>query len=58
MKSSRLKHIHLLALAVALILPTAYAAGLKPDNIGLQLYSLRDQFQKDVPGTMDMVLVM
>src|SRR5215471_16108083 len=35
-----------------------YQAGIGPSfkgPIGLQLYSLRDQFKKDVPGTMDQV---
>lgn len=55
MTSNLLKLTSLLALAAALIQPTANAAGLKSNQIGLQLYSLRDQFQKDVPGTMDTV---
>ena len=55
MKSNLLKLISLLGLATALIQPTAHAAALKSNQIGLQLYSLRNQFQKDVPGTLDMV---
>lgn len=55
MKSNLWKYLSLLALAAALAQPTVHAAGLKPDTIGLQLYSLRNEFQKDVPGTLDMV---
>src|SRR5882762_3537494 len=48
-------------LALSLIFPAslfAAPAGIGKDfkgPIGLQLYSLRDQFKKDVPGTLDEV---
>ena len=46
----------LLALIVGLIVPTtAPAATLKKSEIGLQLYSLRAQFDQDTPGTLDKV---
>lgn len=44
------------ALAVSFfMLASTHAASLDPSKIGLQLYSLRNQFQKDVPGTLDEV---
>jgi sugar phosphate isomerase/epimerase len=54
----------ILSLPLAGIMPLALsffmmtstqAASLDPSKIGLQLYSLRDQFQSDVPGTLDKV---
>ena len=37
------------------MMASTHAASLDPSKIGLQLYSLRNQFQKDVPGTLDEV---
>ena len=50
----------LLGVSVALLLstslpPTSQAATVGKERIGLQLYSLRNQFDKDVPGTLDKV---
>jgi sugar phosphate isomerase/epimerase len=45
-------------LTLAPFMLTAAPAGIGPSfkgKIGLQLYSLRDQFKKDVPGTLDQV---
>lgn len=52
--------IILLAGAVALVFGLSAAAAPSsssslPNPVGLQLYSLRDQFAKDVPGTLDKV---
>ena len=44
----------LLACAVAFTAVSTLAASFKED-VGLQLYSLRDQFNKDVPGTLPKV---
>jgi len=44
--------------AVAPLMLTAAPVGIGPSfkgELGLQLYSLRDQFKKDVPGTLDQV---
>ena len=50
----------MLGVSVALLLstslpPTSQAATVGKERIGLQLYSLRNQFDKDVPGTLDKV---
>ena len=44
-----MKHLFSLAIVFALTL------ALKAQNIGIQLYSLRDQFPKDVPGTLALI---
>jgi sugar phosphate isomerase/epimerase len=53
-------NLRLLTVIVALsasfvIIAPARAASISKGRIGLQLYSLRDQFAKDVPGTLDEV---
>lgn len=66
--TSHVKHnIHLASIAVALLSLACYAAGADQSKskvglgpsfkgpIGLQLYSLRDQFAKDVPGALTKV---
>ncbi len=45
---------HLLAFTLLAAAVTGYAADFK-DPVGLQLYSLRDNFKKNVPGTMAQV---
>jgi sugar phosphate isomerase/epimerase len=47
----RLAFLTLLALAPLFISPAA-AGSISPSKVGLQLYSLRNQFAKDVPGTL------
>ena len=47
-----------LIMSVLAVLPALGAVGTGPSfkgPLGLQLYSLRDQFAKDVPGTLDKV---
>lgn len=44
-----MKKILTLLLLIAFLLPTM------AQDIGLQLYSLRNQFKKDVPGTLDLI---
>jgi sugar phosphate isomerase/epimerase len=50
-KSRRLRIFITLA-ATALLFPSAQAASVSKAQTGLQLYSLRNQFAKDVPGTL------
>jgi sugar phosphate isomerase/epimerase len=58
-----MKRILLLSLAIATVSPmlftSAFCAAKPPEvsgvPVGLQLYSLREQFGKDVPGTLDKV---
>jgi hypothetical protein len=45
--------VFLLLACVALTVTPQTSAGVGP--VGLQLYSLRDQFKKDVAGTLDQV---
>src|SRR6516225_10117871 len=54
----RLQIVIVLLLSLMSPLAQAAPAGIGPSfkgPIGLQLYSLRDQFAKDVPGTLDTV---
>ncbi len=56
MKISALAAPRVIATAAAFFMLTSLHAGSLPaSKIGLQLYSLRNQFQKDVPGTLDEV---
>ncbi len=56
MKISALAASRMIATAAAFFMLTSLHAGSLPaSKIGLQLYSLRNQFQKDVPGTLDEV---
>lgn len=49
----------LMALATTLLMPASVQAGsLSTKQIGLQLYSLRNQLQADVPGSLDKVKAM
>ncbi|MEY2466266.1 MAG: hypothetical protein QOD03_787 [Verrucomicrobiota bacterium] len=49
--------LQVLALSISIGTSEALAANPK-ENVGLQLYSLRDAFAKDVPGTLDKVKAM
>src|ERR1039458_4038458 len=56
MKILALSSSGIAALAISFfMLSSAQAASLDQSKIGLQLYSLRNQFQKDTPGTLDEV---
>jgi sugar phosphate isomerase/epimerase len=56
MKSNlRLLPVIIALSATFVILAPAHAGSISKGRIGLQLYSLRDQFAKDVPGTLDEV---
>jgi sugar phosphate isomerase/epimerase len=56
LKSVDMPSSRFLVKAVSLLLLSAFMAHIgHTQEIGLQLYSLRDQFAKDVPGTMDKV---
>ena len=50
----RLVFLPLLALALVCSAP-ADAGSISPASVGLQLYSLRNQFSKDVPGTLALI---
>lgn len=47
--------IHSIAAIFSLLLVTGMAPVTAQEDIGIQLYSLREQFKEDVPGTLDII---